>query len=106
MILGQTDDAGRRAGVDGWDSPAPADRKTQTIFPGVCAHLPMKPRRSGVGSYTWTNFKAGTYLLQSGTNPAKQVQMGLYAAVKKDHAPGEAYPANPADLIVMPTPTN
>ena len=45
----------------------------------------------GVASYTWTNFRAGTYLLQSGTNPAKQVQMGLYAAVKKDHAPGQAY---------------
>ena len=46
----------------------------------------------GTATYTWTNFKAGTYLLQSGTNPAKQVQMGLYAAVKKDNAPGQAYP--------------
>lgn len=42
-------------------------------------------------TYTWSNFKAGTYLLQSGTNPAVQVQMGLYAAVKKNHAAGRAY---------------
>ena len=58
---------------------------------------------SGVGSYTWNNFKVGTYLLQSGTNPAKQVQMGLYAAVKKDHAPGQAYPgvAYSRDLFMV-----
>jgi FtsP/CotA-like multicopper oxidase with cupredoxin domain len=32
-------------------------------------------------SYTWTGLKAGTYLYQSGTHPAKQVQMGLYGAL-------------------------
>jgi FtsP/CotA-like multicopper oxidase with cupredoxin domain len=42
-------------------------------------------------SYTWVDFKPGTYLVTSATNPAKQVQMGLYAAVKKDLAAGEAY---------------
>lgn len=32
-------------------------------------------------SYTWTGVKAGTYIYQSGSHPAKQVQMGLYGAL-------------------------
>ncbi|MFZ5998473.1 MAG: multicopper oxidase domain-containing protein [Nitrospirota bacterium] len=35
-----------------------------------------------VVDYTWQNVKAGTYLYQSGTHPAVQVQMGLYGALK------------------------
>jgi len=31
--------------------------------------------------YTWTGVKPGTYLYQSGSHPAKQVQMGLYGAL-------------------------
>ena len=50
----------------------------------------------GEATYVWGTvlkpFRVGSYLLTSGTNPAKQVQMGLYAAVKKDVAVGEAYP--------------
>lgn len=42
-------------------------------------------------TYTWTNVKPGTYLYQSGTNPAVQVQMGLYGAVKKDYSAKQAY---------------
>jgi FtsP/CotA-like multicopper oxidase with cupredoxin domain len=44
-------------------------------------------------TYTWTNLKAGTYLYQSGTHPAKQVQMGLYGALVVDDGsyPGVAY---------------
>jgi hypothetical protein len=45
----------------------------------------------GTASYQWNNFKPGTYLLSSGTNPAKQVQMGLFLAVKKDTALNLAY---------------
>ena len=44
------------------------------------------------GTYTWTNFKPGTYLYMSGTHPAVQVQMGLYSVAKKDFANGMAYP--------------
>ncbi|MEW6758072.1 MAG: hypothetical protein AB1347_07615 [Acidobacteriota bacterium] len=44
------------------------------------------------GSYTWTNLPPGTYLYHSGTHPQVQVQMGLYGAVTKDSAAGEAYP--------------
>lgn len=44
------------------------------------------------GVYSWNNFKAGTYLYQSGTHPAVQVQMGLYGSAVKDEAAGLAYP--------------
>ncbi len=44
------------------------------------------------GNYTWSNVKPGTYLYMSGTNPALQVQMGLYGAVKKNAGVGTAYP--------------
>ncbi len=43
-----------------------------------------------VGTYTW-NLRPGTYLYQSGTHPAVQVQMGLYGCVKKDFSAGQAY---------------
>lgn len=42
-------------------------------------------------AYTWNNMKPGTYLYQSGSHPAVQVQMGLYGAVTKDFAAGQAY---------------
>jgi FtsP/CotA-like multicopper oxidase with cupredoxin domain len=41
--------------------------------------------------YVWTNIKPGTYLYQSGTHQAVQVQMGLYGAVKKNAAFNQAY---------------
>jgi VCBS repeat-containing protein len=44
------------------------------------------------GVYTWTGLREGTYLYQSGTHPAKQVQMGLYGALSVLPAtPGQAY---------------
>jgi uncharacterized repeat protein (TIGR02543 family) len=43
-------------------------------------------------TYTWTNFKPGTYLYQTATHPGLQVQMGLIGAIKKDSALGQAYP--------------
>jgi uncharacterized protein (TIGR03437 family) len=49
----------------------------------------------GEQTYTWNNLKPGTYLYQSGTNPAVQVQMGLYGALIKNAATLQAY-ADPA----------
>ncbi|MFT5729040.1 MAG: PKD repeat protein [Desulforhopalus sp.] len=43
----------------------------------------------GTASYTWTGVKDGTYLYQSGSHPAKQVQMGLYGALT---IKGASYP--------------
>ncbi|MEO8679032.1 MAG: choice-of-anchor D domain-containing protein [Vicinamibacterales bacterium] len=42
-------------------------------------------------TYTFTGLKPGTFLYQSGSHPAVQVQMGLYGAMTKDSAAGEAY---------------
>jgi len=42
-------------------------------------------------AYTWNNVRPGTYLYESGTHPAVQVQMGLYGSVRKDFAAGQAY---------------
>ncbi len=41
--------------------------------------------------YTWNNVRPGTFLYMSGTNPAVQVQMGLYGGLKKDYAVRQAY---------------
>ncbi len=43
------------------------------------------------GTYTWGSFKEGAFLYQSGTNPAQQVQMGLYGAVVKNFDEDQAY---------------
>ena len=43
---------------------------------------------NGTASYTWTGVKPGTYLYQSGSHPAKQVQMGLYGALTIGSYPG------------------
>lgn len=43
-------------------------------------------------TYTWSNLRPGTYLYQSGSHPAVQIQMGLYGMAKKDAAVGQAYP--------------
>ena len=46
----------------------------------------------GTASYAWTNLNPGTYLIGSGSHPSVQVPMGLYAVLKVDVAPNEAYP--------------
>lgn len=46
----------------------------------------------GEATYTWANFRPGTYLYHSGSHAAVQVQMGLFGGVKKEAAAGEVYP--------------
>lgn len=53
------------------------------------------------GDYTWTNLKPGSYAYQTGTHPAKQVQMGLYGAMVKDAAASTAYPGINYDTQVV-----
>ena len=55
------------------------------------------------GEYRWESFRAGTYLLQSGTNPAKQVQMGMFLPVVKNVGEELAYADVPYDseLVVV-----
>ncbi len=45
----------------------------------------------GEATYTWNNFRPGTYLYLSGSHAAVQVQMGLFGGVKKEAAAGQAY---------------
>jgi len=49
----------------------------------------------GIGAYTWSSLKPGTYLYQSGSHPAVQVPMGLYGGMTRDAAAGAAYAASP-----------
>ncbi|HHJ36593.1 MAG TPA: hypothetical protein ENJ87_12590 [Gammaproteobacteria bacterium] len=46
---------------------------------------------ASASTYTWSSMQPGTYAYQSGSHPAVQVQMGLYGAVTKDAAAGQAY---------------
>lgn len=46
----------------------------------------------GTTIYTWPSLKTGSYLYQSGTHPALQVQMGLYGALIVRTAGGAPYP--------------
>ena len=49
------------------------------------------PDNTTTVTYSWNNLRPGTYLYQSGSHPAIQIQMGLYGAVTKDEAVGQAY---------------
>jgi FtsP/CotA-like multicopper oxidase with cupredoxin domain len=51
-------------------------------------------------SYVWPSLKPGSYVYQSATHPAVQVQMGLYGAFTHDAAAGSAYPGVPYDRAV------
>jgi hypothetical protein len=46
------------------------------------------PNNPAPVDYTWSNVSPGTYIYQSATHPAVQVQMGLYGGVTKDFAAG------------------
>jgi FtsP/CotA-like multicopper oxidase with cupredoxin domain len=43
-------------------------------------------------AYVWPSVKPGTYLYQSGTHQAVQVQMGLYGSIFNNVVAGQAYP--------------
>jgi len=45
----------------------------------------------GTATYTFTTMKPGTFLYESGTNPAVQISMGLYGAVVVKPSPTNAY---------------
>jgi FtsP/CotA-like multicopper oxidase with cupredoxin domain len=49
--------------------------------PRVTSLAPVAGKNGGTVTYTFTPTKPGTYLYESGTNPAKQVEMGLYGAL-------------------------
>lgn len=69
-----------------WSGARPAGNYTARVRSFTHETLPGE-----IGEYRWESFRSGTYLLQSGTNPAKQVQMGMYLPVVKDTSQGSAY---------------
>jgi len=75
-----TDGAGRTR-ITAFTNQAPADNGTS-----------LTP-------YTWTGVKPGTYLYQSGSHPAKQVQMGLYGALTVGSYPG--LPVTSGDVTLL-----
>ena len=75
--------------------PGQMTTMTPTFVGGRVMSFTHEAAAGGAASYTWTNLRPGTYLYQSGTHPAVQVQMGLYGAVKHDFALNQAY-SNPS----------
>ncbi|MBA4388825.1 MAG: hypothetical protein C0404_12650, partial [Verrucomicrobia bacterium] len=82
------------------------------VIPGLISTISPVPSRMGDGratsftheaapgnvapeNYGWTNVAAGTHLYFSGSHSAVQVQMGLYGAIKRDAAAGQAYAGVP-----------
>ncbi len=65
----------------------------------IVSFAPEAPASGGTATYSWTAVKPGTYLYQSGTHAAVQVQMGLYGAVTQDAAAADplAVPAVAAE---------
>lgn len=80
-----------------WDTGAAGARPNLTARVRSFSH--EAAAGGGTATYQWGSagnpLKAGTYMLQSGTNPAKQVQMGISAPVIKDADTGVAYADNP-----------
>ena len=58
-------------------SPVRTGNRVRSMTPEATAN-------GGTASYTFTGLKPGTFLYQSGSHPAVQVQMGLYGAMTQD----------------------
>ena len=83
--------AGPRCAVSSACTPAELEKRVRTFGREAA-------KNGGRRAYIWTNFRGtpldrtGTFVYHSGTHPQKQVYMGLYGAMTKDSAIGEAYP--------------
>ncbi len=76
-----------------WDDGAKRFRTKGNYTARVQSFDKETAAAGGSVQYVWNNVKPGTYLYLSGTDPAKQVQMGLYGAVKADARRKQAYAA-------------
>ena len=81
----------------------PATFTPQTIIDSsgrtrITAFTHEAAANGGTTSYTWTGAKDGTYLYQSGSHPAKQVQMGLYGALT---IKGASYPDSHDEVTLL-----
>jgi len=80
---------------------------TQPVDGGVATGLtPAADEAGGTMTYTFTADHAGTFLYESGTNPEKQVRMGLFGALivrPPDGPGGERYAYASPDSQFEPT---
>lgn len=58
---------------------------------GRLVSLAHQVAAGAAADFVWTDLRPGTYLYQSGSHMAVQVQMGLYGALRRDAAAGNAY---------------
>ncbi|NOS75712.1 MAG: cadherin-like domain-containing protein [Methyloglobulus sp.] len=79
-------------------APVMVANRVQSFTHEAAAAVGVTP---GSADYTWNNLKPGSYAYQTGTHPAKQVQMGLYGAMVKDEAANSAYPGISYDTQVV-----
>jgi FtsP/CotA-like multicopper oxidase with cupredoxin domain len=84
------------ADTETWTGSRPAGNYTARV-----RSFTHETQPGEVGEYRWESFRPGTYMLQSGTNPAKQVQMGMFLPVVKDTAQGSAYADVPYDSEIV-----
>ena len=68
-----------------------ADGRIRSMAPEAAAS-------GGTASYSFSGLKPGTFLYESGSHQAVQVQMGLYGALTLDAGASLAYPAAPGVL--------
>jgi Putative Ig domain/Multicopper oxidase len=79
-------------------TPVMVGNRVQSFTHEAAAAVGVTP---GSADYTWNSLKPGSYAYQTGTHPAKQVQMGLYGAMVKDEAANTAYPGISYDTQVV-----
>ncbi len=70
-------------------------------FEGRLRNITYDTPPGGTMDYTWTDLKPGSYTYLSGNHLACHVQMGLYGAMVKDAAVGQAYPGVEYDNEVI-----
>jgi len=70
---------------------------TPTVSGGRVLSFTNQVAAGGSGTITFNNLRPGTYLYESGTNPAMEIPMGLYGAlvVRPTTTAGQAYVTNP-----------
>jgi hypothetical protein len=78
--------------VDGTGAPVSDGSRPAGDYTSRARSFTSETAPGAIGHYSWTRLRPGTFLYQSGTVPAVQVQMGLYGALRMNSGAGVAYP--------------
>ncbi len=71
--------------------PGQAFAAAPVVFGGRVVSMVAEAPPGGTATYSFSGVKPGTFLYQSGSHQAVQIQMGLYGAMTRDAAAGNAY---------------